>query len=363
MIMPSLTEARTTRAVTRVSVIDPTTDPRWSHFVDRHPQGTVFHRGEWAKVLMDAYDYTPRYHVLCTDHDLLAAWPSMYIDSKLTGRRLVTLPFSDRCAPLLTDDEEGVRLFESIRADVADLGAGRIEVRGWPESLNKPAALQPSHGYVYHAIDLSPGHDAVFKGLAENARRSIKRGAKYGVTTRLAESQRDLDLFFGLNVRLRRQHGMLPQPRRFFQAIFRHLVEPGLGYILLAEREGQVLAALLCLRHKDVTLDKYALNDSRLREYRGSHVVMWRAIEMELERGARWYDMGRSDARAESLHRFKAQWGGREADAPYFYCPKAGGMNTEDPKGKKQTLVNTFSRWAPEPVFLLAGNLAYRHLG
>jgi Acetyltransferase (GNAT) domain len=351
---------------TRVTIIDPLTDPRWNAFATSHPESMVFHRAEWARVLIESYQYEPRYHVIETEaSEIQAAWPAMLIASKLTGRRLVTMPFSDHCGPLVRDEHEASVLMESVQADAGELGAGRIEVRGWPDVITAPESLVRVQGYVRHVIDLSPGRDAVYSRLTVNLRRSLKRAEKHGVTTRLAESRADLDPFCDLNLKLRRQHGMLPQPRRFFEATYRHLIEPGLGYILFAERTQpyQPLAAILCLRHNDITLCKYAVNDGDLREYRGSHSVMWKAIEMEIARGAKWYDMGRSDASAQSLHWFKEQWGAVAIDAPYYYHPKPGGLSTEDPKGAKKAAMEIFARFAPPTVYRAAGNLAYRHLG
>ena len=119
----------------------------------------------------------------------------------------------------------------------------------------------------------------------------------------------------------------------------------------------------MCLRHGGVTLDKFAVNDQSLSEFRGSHAAMWKAIEIEIARGARAYDMGRSDAGATGLHRFKAQWGGVMVPAPYYYHPSPGGLSTEDPKGAKKRILDAFSRFAPDPVFSAAGTLIYRHLG
>jgi hypothetical protein len=123
------------------------------------------------------------------------------------------------------------------------------------------------------------------------------------------------------------------------------------------------LAALLLLRQGGQTFDKFAVNDQALASYRGSHAVMWRAIEVETERGALRYDMGRSDAHAAGLHRFKAQWGAEMAPAPYYYYPEPAGMGSEDPTGLKKTMLNTFSRFAPDPLYKAAGRALYRHLG
>jgi len=348
----------------RLGLIDPAVDRRWNEFVEAHAEGMVFHRSEWARVLIEAYGYRPRYHVIEDERGMIrAAWPAMLVDSKITGRRLVMLPFSDHCRPLVGNTEEARLLMEAVIEDAGELGATRIEVRGWPGVIPVLEKLTPVRGYVRHVVDLREGREKLLRGVAVNSRRSLKRAEHHGVTTRLAESLKDLDAFFQLNLKLRRRHGMLPQPRRFFYAIYRHCIQSNQGYIMLAERQGVVLAGLLCLRHNDVTLDKYAVNDRDLQEYRGSHCVMWKAMEMEIDRGAAWYDMGRSDASAQSLHWFKEQWGAQKVDNPYLYHPRPGGVNTEDPSGARKTVLGLFARFAPDPVYRAAGSLAYRHLG
>lgn len=352
------------RADTRHSVIDPTTDARWNRFVQLHPAGTIFHRSEWARVLIEVYGYEPRYHIRENDRaEIVAAWPAMLVTSRLTGRRLVTLPFSDHCGPLVEDDIEARSLFQALRNDAAEVSARRIEVRGWPLDVPLTGRLIPMTGYVRHVIDLERSRGGLETTIHLNTRRSVRRAEKQELTVRLAEKPTDIDIFFRLNLLLRRRHGMLPQPKRFFESIYRHLIEPGNGYILFAERHGLALAAVLCLRHNDVTLDKYAVNDSSYREYRGPQFVMWKSLQMEAERGIRWYDMGRSDASATGLHWFKEQWGADGRAAPYYYYPRPGGQNTADPRGPKKRLLHTFARYAPDSLFVGAGELAYRHLG
>src|SRR5581483_1220405 len=120
-----------------------------------------------------------------------------------------------------------------------------------------------------------PGADELRKRLSENARRSLKKAHDQGVTTRETHDRADLEMFLRLNLRLRRKHGMLPQPRRFFESIWRRQIESGRGYLMVAEVDKEPLAALLCLRHGNVTVDKFAVNDESLNRYRGSHAAMW----------------------------------------------------------------------------------------
>ena len=347
----------------RVSVIDPTGDPRWDAFVDQSPLASPFHHSSWANVLIDSYDYEPRYHILERGERIVAGWPAMLVSSRLTGTRLVSLPFADYCPPLASSDEDTTLLAEAMLTDAERLNASRVEVRGWPAGLRPVSSLVASGGYVRHVIDLRGGLDATRSRLSDNARRSLKKARGFGVSTRLAEGDEDLDRFVELNLSLRRKHRMLPQPRRFFESVWARLIQPGRGYVLFAERERRPLAALLCLRQGLVTLDKFAVNEQSQNQFRGSHAAMWAVIEREIHRGASWYDMGRSDASADSLHRFKEQWGGQKSDATYYFHPAAGGVTTEDPKGMKKLGLDTFARVAPDALFKAAGNLLYRHIG
>ena len=82
-----------------VKIVDPTSDGRWDAFITRQKYSTVFHSSNWAWVLKESYGYVPRYYVLENEAgDIKAAIPFFLIQSRLTGKRLVCLPFSDIAA-------------------------------------------------------------------------------------------------------------------------------------------------------------------------------------------------------------------------------------------------------------------------
>ncbi len=345
-------------------IVDPTKDERWDQLVEGHPHRLVFHTSAWAKVLIETYGYSARYHALQDANGTLrAGWPVMVVKSRLTGRRLVSLPFCDECHPLVRSTEEGEVLLSSLVADLQRLRCGRLEVRGWPDDSVAPAQLVRSPNYYRHRIDLSGGIDAVFRRASTNMRRSVRRAEREGVSIRQAEGDRDLMTFYQLNLKLRRRHGMLPQPYSFFQSIHRNLLSTGRGYILLAEIRGMPIAGVMCLRHNGTSIDKFAVSDDAYWEYRGNHLALWRSLEMETERGAHAFDLGRSDANAEGLRRFKEGWGGVRSDLPYFYFPQPAGLSVGDPSGKKKRLLELFADKAPDAAFVAAGRMVYRHLG
>src|ERR1043166_4459298 len=87
--------------------IDPIHDPRWPTFVTKHPRASVFHTVEWLKALHDTYSYAPVVFTTTPPHnDLQNGIVFCHVRSWLTGQRMVSLPFSDYCEPLVDSPEE-----------------------------------------------------------------------------------------------------------------------------------------------------------------------------------------------------------------------------------------------------------------
>src|SRR5262245_3997897 len=87
--------------------LDPLADPRWCAFAQRHERSSVFHSPAWLNALRKTYRYRP---VAFTTEppgcDLRSAIVFCHVRSWLTGRRLVSLPFSDHCEPLVASADD-----------------------------------------------------------------------------------------------------------------------------------------------------------------------------------------------------------------------------------------------------------------
>src|SRR5206468_3003538 len=91
----------------RVCRIDPLSDPRWPAFLQRHPDASIFHTPGWLEALRRTYGYEPVVYTTCKPgQELINGIPFCRINSWLTGRRLVSLPFSDHCQPLAACPED-----------------------------------------------------------------------------------------------------------------------------------------------------------------------------------------------------------------------------------------------------------------
>src|SRR5258707_1083082 len=86
----------------QVFTLDLLTDRRWKEFVDWHPRSSMFHSVAWLKALQQTYGYRPIvYTTTPADQPMKNGMVFCDVNSWLTGQRLVSLPFSDHCEPLI----------------------------------------------------------------------------------------------------------------------------------------------------------------------------------------------------------------------------------------------------------------------
>ena len=83
----------------RIARINPADDARWDAFVSDHPEGSVFHHSDWQKVIQTTFSQVEPLHVAAenSDGELQGVLPLYSISSRITGKRLVSIPFSLYC--------------------------------------------------------------------------------------------------------------------------------------------------------------------------------------------------------------------------------------------------------------------------
>jgi len=110
--------------------VDPVRDPRWSQFLESDPRASVFHTPGWLEALRRTYGYEPiGYTSSAPAEKIRNGLVFCRVNSWLTGRRMVSLPFSDYCEPLFTSAEELEFFLGSLQAEVKLRDCNYIEVR------------------------------------------------------------------------------------------------------------------------------------------------------------------------------------------------------------------------------------------
>lgn len=339
--------------------LDPMADARWADLVTRSPRASVFHSVPWLRALHDTYGYQP---LAITDAPpgsrVDNALVFCVVDSPLTGRRLVGLPFSDHCEALVESDDVLCGLLDDVRHRMAEQRLRYVELR--PRVARAPVAgFVPSAAFSLHVIDLSDGPAAVYARFDKNhVQRSIRKAERLGVAVETGRADRLLREFYALHVLTRARHATPVQPFAWFSHLATCFGDALRVY--LARVEGQPAAAILTLDHGATLVYKYGCSDSRFNKFGATSLLFWRAAQAGMERGAREFDLGRTDLDNPGLLAYKDRLGAARTELRYHRTAGAG----------PQTQLSWFDLVArrayglvPSRVSRWAGSRLYRHFG
>ena len=341
-------------------MVDPSGDPGWDQLLASHPATTVFHTTAWARVLSLSYGYHPLYFRAIDAGKLAALLPFMEVRSCFTGTRGVSLPFTDECAPILPD---GIG-FEDAMAQVIPLAETRgwrtVEIRGRVSGMgNLPASAE----YLCHDLDLTVGEESLLSRYRRNVRRNIRKAEREGVSVSEDRTPEGVREFYHLNCLTRREHGLPPQPIRFFEHLREHVLEQGLGFLVMARHRKKAIAGALFLLFGGKAIFKFGASDLRYQAFRANNLVFRDAIRFLCWKGARTLSFGRTDFGHEGLRQFKLAWGTTETKYQYVkYDVRSksylSGISIQPSTSWKSTMSKL-----PIPVLRIIGNVAYRHVG
>lgn len=342
-----------------VVIANPLEDADWNNRLALSPGHSFFHTSNWARVLHESYDYQPVYAAIIENGTLLAMVPVMEVKSRLTGRRGVSLPFTDYCEPIRTDERYLQAVLDNLREYGKDAGWKYIEFRG----NNYFSDDVPSFGFYYgHTMSLAIDSARLSTNMRDSTRRNIKKAIKSGVRVEIATSMEAMTAFYQLHCLTRRMHGLPPQPFSFFRNIHEYIISENLGLIILASYKDQYISGSVYFHFNDQAVYKYGASDRNYQELRASNLVMWEAINWYSERDYRTICFGRTDTDAAGLRQFKNGWGAEERIINYYrYAPgKERFLGASEPSRERG--YGIFTRM-PISMLQLAGRMMYRHMG
>ena len=345
--------------IVTTTCIDPLSDPAWDRLAATHPACTFFHSSAWAKVLHSTYGHEPVYHRFYRGDQLAAILPMMEVRSALSGRRGVSLPFTDACGPLYFGNvEPSQAVMDHLVRTAQERSWKYFEVRG--QGAHLPDA-HPSLSFYHHTLGLRGGPDSLLDQFASPVRRAIRKAGQNGL---VAETSTDLDAlleFYRLHIQTRKRHGLPPQPISFFRNIHEHVIKARLGFVVLARRESRPVAGAVFFHSGKKAIYKFGASDASQQEMRGNNLTMWEGIKTLAQRGFESLDFGRTSLANEGLRRFKLAWGVEEKIVEYskFDCAQQAWVTARD---KASGFHNTIFRAMPASLSRLAGTLLYPHL-
>jgi hypothetical protein len=344
----------------RLEVVDPTGIPGWDERLARHPEATIFHTAAWARVLSETYGYVPSYFTAVEEDRLVTLLPFMEIRSWLTGTRGVSLPFTDECRPILP---AGMPFDETAREVISRARSRRwktIEYRGRCRGMGH---LPASAEYLTHELDLTPGEAVLFSRYRSNVQRNVRKAEKSGIMVASDPTTEGVREFYRLNCLTRREHGLPPQPARFFENLRVHVLEKGFGTLLLARHEGRAVAGAVFLHFAGKAIYKYGASDRRYQELRPNNLVFREGIRELCGKGVRTLSFGRTDLHHEGLRQFKLSWGAAAKTLQYVKYDVTSMSYLSAQKSRATIPWESTMSKLPLPLLRLIGRVAYRHVG
>lgn len=342
---------------TQIQILDPLSCKNWDERLDPHENLSFFHGLAWARVLFETYYYQPLYFCTVNADSIVNLLPVMEVKSFLTGRRGVSLPFTDYCEPLLEDGTDLDLLLKDVRQYGITRGWKWFQVRG-----GNVADAVPDQQYWVHELILETDTDALFSKLSSAKRRNIRKAQSQTVLIQRSTDQSALDAYYRLHCRTRKRQGVPPQPYRFFSKIFEHVIFGGQGQVILALHQQQVVAGSIFFHFRNKALYKFGASDMSFQHLRANDLVMWEAIRWYAANNYHRFCFGRTEMENTGLRRFKLDWGAQERTVNYYRYDM-----------RKETFVTTqsavkpahklFFQMLPVPALKAFGSIAYRHMG
>ncbi len=339
--------------------LNPQTDPLWWRLIEQH-QSSVFHSPEWVQVLAETYGLEINaYMMLDGMGEPRAGIPFCQI-ADITGKRIVTLPFSDYCDPLINDRDHWNCLIEKLLSEQCTIIV-RCLYNNLPLADERFTLAKQAK---WHGLDLRPDLDTLWHSLHDSSRRAIKKAQREEVVVRIAQREEELRAFFDLHLRIRKyKYRLLAQPYRFLENIWHQFVEKKSGSLLVAVHQGNIVGGALFLEWKDTLYYKFNASASADLGHRPNDLLIWEGIKYGKTKGYTYLDLGLSDQDQEGLVRFKRKFATDEKTISFLRYTPNGVPVLQDNQVRnllaKLTSLFTLES-VPDNVTDRAGEILYR---
>jgi CelD/BcsL family acetyltransferase involved in cellulose biosynthesis len=342
----------------KIEIINPLEISDWNDHIAQLPGASIFHTANWARVLAESYNYQPAYFTAFNDGQIAGCIPMMDVKSIVTGRRGVSLPFTDACQPLAENGATFDAMWRSVLNYARKNSWKYIELRG-PHAgyQSQPASVS----FLTHVLAFDGSEEEVFNQFRDSTKRNIKKAVKAGVVVQRSHSLESIRAFYKLNCITRKKHGLPPQPLKFFERIHESVISKKMGFVQLAHHDRVVIAGAIFFHFNNSLIYKYGASNPSYLNIRPNNLVIWAAIQWGLQNGFHRFDFGRTEADHAGLLQFKRGWGAQETQLPYYryrlvaqrFFPQASNVKTSFMVFQKM----------PMCLLKLTGKVLYRHVG
>jgi lipid II:glycine glycyltransferase (peptidoglycan interpeptide bridge formation enzyme) len=304
--------------------LSPITSKQWNAFVFNHPRGHFLQLSQWGEQKA-AHDWSYEPIVLTKNDEIIAGAQLLFRPLPMKLGTMAYLPYG----AYVSDNSQWDALWDAIHVCTKKHNAaflkwepgfffdGNPEQWGFRESLQR---IQPPRTIM---LDITDDDDTIQKRMNQGTRRNIRKAYKNDIRYHEATPD-DLAKFTQLMTITGKRNEFGVHEPAYYDLMFKLFV-PDHAALILAEHEGDLLAANLVVSVGDTAVYLEGASSNEKRKLMAAYGVQWEAIKWAQKRGCKWYDMwGVPDESNETLeaqfkerndglwgvYRFKRGWGG-----------------------------------------------------
>lgn len=165
-------------------------------------------------------------------------------------------------------------------------------------------------------VDLAREEEALLAAMKQKTRYNVRLADRRGVRIRPGDSD-DLEMLFWMYAETAERDDFLIRPLDYYRDAWGTFMEAGLAQALIAEHDGQAIAAVILFFFQDRVWYMYGASRNERRELMPNHLLQWEAMRWAKRQGYAVYDFwGAPNEFVEDdpmwgVWRFKAGFGGR----------------------------------------------------
>jgi peptidoglycan pentaglycine glycine transferase (the first glycine) len=309
------------------------TPETWDRFVAGHPGVHVLQTSPWG-MLKSQFGWTDKRVGLAREGKLVAGAQVLYRPLPADLGYLAYVPKG----PLVdwADEKQVTTLLSAL--DHAAQAQGAIALTIEPDLPDEPdyceqlrtlgfqptpvSSVQPRRTLV---VDISSDEDTILAAMKQKTRYNVRLAARKGVTVREA-AETDLPAFHALMATTSDRDRFGVHTPAYYEAAYRLFVSRGWARLLLAEVDGEPVAAVMVFALPPRAWYFYGASGNAHREKMPAYLLQWEAMRWAKSLGCTTYDLwgvpdeDKATLEAEfmqrqdglwSVYRFKRGFGGR----------------------------------------------------
>ena len=173
-----------------------------------------------------------------------------------------------------------------------------------------PAGHVPQE-HLQHVLHFGGrSEEEVWRDLKRRVRHDVRVAQGRGVVVKDAVGEADRDTIFRMYCQtMARNRTYIVWPRALIEEVWRLLVEPGRGEMMISWHDGEPLAAMITFYDGPRCFAFLGASSGTKRNLRPNDLLFWEAMKRAMARGCQDFDFMMSSRDDEPLIAFKDKWG------------------------------------------------------